>query len=73
MAATKMEEVTPKNMPQMDTEDPDPASELEVGSVENTSSWSTPNQKPNMMTAQQLKALKPGDLSEHLVKRKYGK
>ena len=68
LAATKMEEVTPKNMPQMDTEDPDPASELEVGSVENTSSWSTPNQKPNMMTAQQLRALKSTYLSELSVK-----
>ena len=67
LAATKKEEVTPKNMPHMFTGDP----ELDSGS--NTSSWSTPNQKPNMMTAQQLRALKSGDLSEHLVKGKYGK
>ena len=66
MAATKREDVTPKKMPHMDKEDPDPASELEVGSPENKSSWSTPNQKPNTMTPQQLRALTFTELSELL-------
>ena len=72
LAAAKKEDVTPKKMPHKDTEATDPVSELDVRSSENASSWSTPSQKPNMMTAQQLRALTFTELSEHLV-RSYAK
>ena len=62
MAATKKEEVTPKKMPQKLTEEPPSSVEFHVGSEENTSSWSTPNQKPNMITPQQIRALKNADV-----------
>ena len=66
MAATKNDEVTPKNMPQKVTDDSVSwAYSFRImywfsfsWPPENKSSWSTPNQNPKMMTAQQIKALK---------------